>query len=202
MSSMRGEIPNSCVSRKRARPCLRYSGAMSTLSSFRSCLVLPFILMALGACSTQVELRMAAQQEQFAREAASQGDWERAMRSYAAAAENAELGHGDAAWQARLHHQAGRAASAACRYDAAAFHFRQAIALAKKSEQSSALSDKALIDQYDRQGKSTEAVAVRNELGGTQSPALGAFADLESLPTMAGRPNHEQCKASPTPAMD
>lgn len=113
---------------------MRYSGAMSTRLPFHSCLVLPLILMALGACSTQVELRTAAQQEQFAREAASQGDWERAMRSYAAAAENAELGHGDFAWQARLHHQAGRAASAACRYDAAAFHFRQAIALAKKPD--------------------------------------------------------------------
>lgn len=91
---------------------MRYSGAMSTLPSFRSCLVLPFVLMALGACSTQVELRTAAQQEQWGREAAGQGDWAQAMRSYAAAAENAELGHGDAAWQARLHHEAGRAASA------------------------------------------------------------------------------------------
>ena len=123
---------------------MRYSGAMSTLPSFRSCLVLPFVLMALGACSTQVELRTAAQQEQWGREAAGQGDWAQAMRSYAAAAENAELGHGDLAWQARLHHEAGRAASAACRYDAAAFHFRQAIALAKQARTSSALSDKAL----------------------------------------------------------
>lgn len=123
---------------------MRYSGAMSTLLSFRSCLVLPLVLMALGACSTQIELRTAAQQEQFAREAASQGDWAQAMRNYADAADNAELGHGDLAWQARLHHEAGRAASAACREDAAEFHFRRAIALAKKSGQSSALSDKAL----------------------------------------------------------
>ena len=159
---------------------------MSTLPSFRSCLVLPFILMALGACSTQIELRTAAQQEQFAREAASQGDWARAMRNYAAAAANVELGHGDFAWQARLHHQAGRAASGACRYDAAEFHFRQAIALAKKSERSSALSYKALIDQYDRQGKSTEALAVRNEPGWHQSRAPGALADRESLPV--GKP--------------
>ncbi|MGK5055129.1 tetratricopeptide repeat protein [Janthinobacterium sp. RB2P8] len=117
---------------------------MSTLLPFRACLILPLVLMAVGACSTQTELRTAAQQEQFARESASQGDWERAMRNYAAAADNAELGHGDFAWQARLHHQAGRAASGACRYDAAEFHFRQAIALAKKSGQSSALSEKAL----------------------------------------------------------
>lgn len=123
---------------------MRYSGAMSTLLSFRSCLVLPFVLMALGACATQIELRTAAQQEQFAREAASQGDWAQAMRNYADAAGNAELGHGDLAWQARLHHEAGRAASAACRDEAAEFHFRRAISLAKKGGQSSALSDKAL----------------------------------------------------------
>ena len=123
---------------------MRYSGAMSTLRPFLSCLVLPLVLMALGACSTQIELRTAAQQEQFAHESASQGDWAQAMRSYAAAADNVELGHGDFAWQARLHHEAGRAASGACRYDAAEFHFRQAIALAKKSGQSSALSEKAL----------------------------------------------------------
>ena len=113
---------------------MRYSGAMPTLLPFRACLILPLVLMALSACSTQIELRTAAQLEQFAREAASQGDWERAMRNYAAAAENAELGHGDAAWQARLHYLAGRAASAACRYDAATFHFRQANALAKKPD--------------------------------------------------------------------
>lgn len=165
---------------------MRYSGAMSTLLPFRSCLILPLVLMALNACSTQVELRTAAQQEQFAQEAASQGDWERAMRSYAAAADNVELGRGDFAWQARLHHQAGRAASGACRYDAAEFHFRQAIALARKTERSSALSYKALIDQYERQGKATQALAVRNELDFHQSRALGAFADLESLPV--GKP--------------
>jgi hypothetical protein len=165
---------------------MRYSGAMSTVLSIRSCLVLPLVLMALNACATQIELRTAAQQEQFAREAASQGDWAQAMRNYADAVANVELGHGDLAWQARLHHQAGRAASGACRYDAAEFHFRQAIALAKRSEQSSALSYKALIDQYERQGKATEALAVRNELGWHQSWALGAFADLESLPV--GKP--------------
>ncbi|KHA80513.1 hypothetical protein NC77_01710 [Janthinobacterium lividum] len=165
---------------------MRYSGAMSTLLPFRSCLVLALVLMTLAACATQVELRMAAQQEQFGREAASQGDWAQAMRSYADAVANVELGHGDPAWQARLHHQAGRAASGACRYDAAEFHFRQAIALAKRSKQSSALSYKALIDQYERQGKATEALAVRNELGWHQSQALGAFADLESLPV--GKP--------------
>ncbi|WP_146009773.1 hypothetical protein [Janthinobacterium sp. ROICE36] len=159
---------------------------MSTLLPFRSCLVLPLILMTLGACATQVELRMAAQQEQFAREAASQGDWAQAMRSYQAAVDNVALGRGDFAWQAHLHHQAGRAASGACRYDAAEFHFRQAIALAKKSEYSSALSYKALIEQYERQGKATQALAVRNELGFHQSRALGAFADRESLPV--GKP--------------
>ncbi|MCC7699987.1 hypothetical protein [Janthinobacterium sp. EB271-G4-7A] len=159
---------------------------MSTLLPFRSCLVLALVLMTLAACATQVELRMAAQQEQFGREAASQGDWAQAMRSYEAAVDNVELGHGDPAWQARLHHQAGRAASGACRYDAAEFHFRQAIALAKRSKQSSALSYKALIDQYERQGKATEALAVRNELGGPQASALGAFADRESLPV--GKP--------------
>ena len=165
---------------------MRYSGAMSTLPPIRSCLVLPFILMALIACSTQIELRTAAEQEQFAREAASRGDWAQAMRSYAAAADNVELGQGDLAWRARLHHQAGRTASGACRYDAAEFHFREAIALAKHSTQSSALSYKALIDLYDRQGKATQALAVRNELGWHQAQALGAFADLESLPV--GKP--------------
>ncbi|MGK5048449.1 hypothetical protein ACQ4WP_21520 [Janthinobacterium sp. GB4P2] len=159
---------------------------MSTLLPFRSCLIAPLVVMALNACSTQIELRTAAQQEQFAREAASQGDWAQAMRSYAAAADNAELGRGDLAWQARLHHQAGRAASGACRYDAAEFHFRQAIALARKTERSGALSYKALIDQYERQGKTTQALAVRNELGFHQAWALGAFADLESLPV--GKP--------------
>lgn len=138
------QIPNSRVPRKRVCACLRYSGAKSTLHPFRACLVLPLILIALGACCTQTELRTAAQQEQFAREAASQGDWAQAMPSYAAAADNAALGRGDFAWQARLHHEAGRAASGACRYDAAEFHFRQAIALAKKSERLSALSEKAL----------------------------------------------------------
>ncbi|WP_219117296.1 hypothetical protein [Janthinobacterium sp. UMAB-56] len=155
---------------------------MSTLRLFRSCLVLPLVLMALNACSTQIELRTAAQQEQFALEAASQGDWTQAMRSYESAVENVELGHGDLAWQARLHHQAGRAASGACRYDAAEFHFRAAIALAKRSKQSSAFSYKALIEQYERQGKATEALAVHNELGFHHSRALGALADFESLP--------------------
>ena len=163
---------------------MRYSGAISTLLplTMRPGFVFTLVSILLTACGTQVELRTAAQQEQFGRESASQGDWAQAMRSYEAAVENAELGHGDFAWQARLHHEAGRAASGACRYDAAEFHFREAIALAKKSERSSALSYKALIDQYDRQGKSTEALAVRNELGFHQSSALGAFADRESLP--------------------
>ena len=183
---MPGKIPNSCVAGKRARPCLRYSGAMSTLRPLRSCLVLPLVLMALGACSTQIELRTAAQQEQFAQEAARQGDWEQAMRSYAAAAENAELGHGDFAWQARLHHQAGRAASAACRYDAAEFHFREAIALAKRSKQSRALSYRALIDQYERQGKKAEAEAVRDELGWNGRGLMAFVAEFESLPV--GKP--------------
>jgi tetratricopeptide (TPR) repeat protein len=175
--------------RKRARLPMRYSGAMSTHSptlSMRRHLISALVLASLAACATQVELRTAAQQEQFAREAASQGDWAQAMRSYEAAVDNVELGRGDFAWQARLHHQAGRAASGACRYDAAEFHFRQAIALAKKSEYSSALSYKALIDQYERQGKTTEALAVRNELGWHQAWALGAFADRESLPV--GKP--------------
>ena len=153
------------------------------------CLPLILILAALAslpACSTQAELRMAAQQEQLGREAAGQGDWGQAMRSYEAALDNAELGHGDVAWQARLHHQAGRAASAVCRYDAAEYHFRDAIALAKKSRQSSALSYKALIDQFERQGKTAQALAVRNELGWHLARAPGASADLESLPV--GKP--------------
>lgn len=158
---------------------------MCTLVSLalRRRLLVPLLCMALGACSTQVELRTAAQEEAFGLAAASQGDWAQAMRDYAAAAQNAELGHGDLAWQARLHHQAGRAASGACRYDAAEYHFREAIALAKRSKQSSALSYKALIELYERQGKTTQALAVRNELGWHLSRALGAFADLESLPS-------------------
>lgn len=152
------------------------------LPAMRGRLLLPLLLMALGACSTQVELRTAAQQEQFGREAASRGDWAQAMRDYEAAAQNAELGHGDLAWQARLQHQAGRAASGACRYDAAEFHFRQAIALAKQGKQSTALSYRALIDMYEREGKPAEALAVRNELGWHISRALGAFAGIESLP--------------------
>ena len=148
--------------------------------------VFTLVSILLTACGTQVELRTAAQQEQLGRESASQGDWAQAMRAYADAAQNAELGHGDAAWQARLHHAAGRAASAACRYDAAAFHFRSAIALAKQGRQSSALSYKALIELYQRQGKTAEALAVRNEPGWDGSRALGAFADIESLPV--GKP--------------
>lgn len=175
---------------------MRYSGAISTLQplTMRPCLALPLALslalslalMTLTACGTQVELRMAAQQEQFGREAASRGDWTQAMHGYADAAQNAELGHGDPAWQARLHHAAGRAASAACRYDAAAFHFRSAIALAKQGRQSSALSYKALIDLYARQGLQAEAQTVRNELDGHRSHALEALADTESLPV--GKP--------------
>ncbi|MED5597523.1 hypothetical protein [Janthinobacterium sp. P210006] len=170
---------------------------MSTLLPIRSCLALPFVLMALNACSTQAELRMAAQQEQFAQEAASQGHWAQAMRNYADAVANVELGHGDLAWQARLHHQAGRAASGACRYDAAAFHFRQAIALAQQAHTSSALSYKALIDLYERQDKAAEALAVRNELGRHRARAMSALAGLESLPAMDG---HEPCRATATPA--
>ena len=183
---MPGEISNSCVARKRARMRMRYSSAMSTLPPLRSCLILPLVLMALNACSTQIELRTAAQQEQFAREAASQGDWTQAMRSYEAAVENVELGRGDLAWQERLHHQAGRAASAACRYDAAEFHFREAIALAKRSKQSSALSYRALIDQYERQGKRAEAEAVRDELGWNGRGLMAFVAEFESLPV--GKP--------------
>ncbi|KAB8059725.1 hypothetical protein GCN74_11500 [Janthinobacterium sp. FT14W] len=170
---------------------------MSTLLPIRSCLVLPFVLMALNACSTQVELRMAAQQEQFAQEAAGHGDWAQALRNYAAAVENVGLGHGDLAWQARLHHQAGRAASAACRYDAAVFHFRSAIALAQQAHASSDLSYKALIDLYERQGKTAEALAWRNELSRHRARAMSALAGLESLPTLDG---HEPCRATATPA--
>ena len=119
--------------------------------------ILALVLMALCACSMQVELRMAAQQEQFGREAASQGDWAQALHSYAAAAKNVELGHGDGAWQARLHYQAGRAASAACRDKAAKWHFRNAIALAKQDGQSPAPGDKELMDPYQRQGKACGA---------------------------------------------
>ena len=182
------EFPISPRQRKRAPLPVRYSGVMSTLPppTLPRRAILALVWMALCACSTQVELRMAAQQEQFGREAASQGDWAQALRSYAAAADNVELSHGDVTWQARLHHQAGRAASGACRYDAALFHFRQAIALAKRSAQSSAPSYKALIDLYERQGKATQALAVRNEPGWHQSRALGAFADLESPPV--GKP--------------
>ncbi len=120
-------------------------------------ILVPILCMVLGACSTQVELRMAAQQEQFGREAASRGDWAQALGSYAAAAKNVELGHGDAAWQARLHYLAGRAASAACRDDAAKWHFRSAIALARQDGQSAATGDKELMDRYQRQGKTCGA---------------------------------------------
>jgi len=119
--------------------------------------ILALALMALCACSTQVELRMAAQQEQFGREAASQGDWAQALRSYAAAARNVELGHGDAAWQARLHDQAGRAASAACRDEAAKWHFRNAIALARRDGQAPAPGDKEVMDRYQRQARACGA---------------------------------------------
>ena len=114
---------------------------IASLSMRRLLLPLLLPLMMLAACSTQVELRTAAQQEQFGRAAASRGDWAQAMRDYAAAAQNVELGHGDLAWQARLHRQAGRAASAACRVDAAEFHFRSASALAKQSGQAGLLPD-------------------------------------------------------------
>lgn len=133
----------------------------------------PLLCMALGACSTQVELHARRRSRKaFGRTARQPG---RLGASPCAATRPRptmpELGHGDAAWQARLHHQAGRAASGACRYDAAEFHFRQAITLAQRSTQSSALSYKALIDLYERQGKTAQALAVRNELGWHRSQA-------------------------------
>lgn len=92
------------------------------------CLLLPCLL-ALAACSTQVELRMAQQQEQSANEAARQGRWPQALRTYEDAIDNVELGHGDFSWQARLHQQAAQAAGAACRPDALEHHVRSAAAL-------------------------------------------------------------------------
>lgn len=92
------------------------------------CLLLPCLL-ALAACSTQVELRMAQQQEQWAGEAARQGRWPQALRTYEDAIDNVELGHGDFSWQARLHQQAAQAAGAACRPDALEHHVRSAAAL-------------------------------------------------------------------------
>ena len=92
------------------------------------CLLLPCLL-ALAACSTQIELRMAQQQEQWAGEAARQGRWTQALRTYEEAIDNVELGHGDASWQARLHQQAAQAAGAACRPDALEHHVRSAAAL-------------------------------------------------------------------------
>ncbi len=92
-------------------------------------------LLALAACSTQVELRMAAQQEQWASEAARQGQWPQALRTYEEAIDNVELGHGDASWQARLHQQAAQAASAACRPDAMEHHLRSAAALWQRAGQ-------------------------------------------------------------------
>lgn len=96
------------------------------------CLLLPCLL-ALAACSTQVELRMAQQQEQWANEAARQGRWPQALRTYEEAIDNVELGHGDASWQARLHQQAAQAAGAACRPDALEHHVRSAAALWRRA---------------------------------------------------------------------
>ncbi|WP_426075754.1 hypothetical protein [Janthinobacterium sp. PSPC3-1] len=96
------------------------------------CLLLPCLL-ALAACATQAELRMAAQQEQWAGEAARQGHWPQALRTYEDAIDNVELGHGDASWQARLHQQAAQAAGAACRPDALEHHVRSATALWRRA---------------------------------------------------------------------
>lgn len=96
------------------------------------CLLLPCLL-ALAACSTQVELRMAQQQEQWANEAARQGHWPQALRTYEDAIDNVELGHGDFSWQARLHQQAAQAAGAACRPDALDHHVRSAAALRRRA---------------------------------------------------------------------
>lgn len=96
------------------------------------CLLLPCLL-ALAACSTQVELRMAQQQEQWAGEAARQGRWPQALRTYEDAIDNVELGHGDASWQARLHQHAAQAAGAACRPDALEHHARSAAALWRRA---------------------------------------------------------------------
>lgn len=101
---------------------------MPVLTSRLRCILLPCLL-ALAACSTQVELRMAAQQEQWAGEAARQGRWPLALRAYEDAIDNVELGHGDVSWQALLHQQAALAASAACRPDALDYHVRSAAAL-------------------------------------------------------------------------
>ena len=96
------------------------------------CLLLPCLL-ALAACSTQVELRMAQQQEQWANEAARQGHWPQALRTYEDAIDNVELGHGDFSWQARLHQHAAQAAGAACRPDALEHHVRSAAALWRRA---------------------------------------------------------------------
>ena len=96
------------------------------------CLLLPCLL-ALAACSTQVELRMAQQQEQWAGEAARQGRWPQALRTYEDAIDNVELGHGDASWQARLHQHAAQAAGATCRPDVLEHHVRSAAALWRRA---------------------------------------------------------------------
>ncbi|OBV37103.1 hypothetical protein [Janthinobacterium psychrotolerans] len=97
-------------------------------------IVLPCLL-ALAACATQAELRMAAQQEQWANEAARQGQWPQALRTYEDAIDNVELGHGDMSWRARLHQQAAQAARAACRPDAVEHHLRSAAALWQRAGQ-------------------------------------------------------------------
>ena len=100
---------------------LRYSSLIPTtlpampVPTARLRFILLPCMLALAACSTQVELRMAQQQEQWANEAARQGHWPQALRTYEEAIDNVELGHGDTSWQARLHQQAAQAAGAACR---------------------------------------------------------------------------------------
>lgn len=91
-------------------------------------LLLPCLL-ALGACSTQHELRTAAQQQQSGHEAAQQGRWPQALLWYQHAIGNVELGHGDTHWQANLHQQAAHAAGVACRREAFDFHAHSAAAL-------------------------------------------------------------------------
>jgi hypothetical protein len=103
-----------------------------------------------------IELRTAAQQEQFAREAASQARLGAGHATTRLRPRNVELGHGDIARQARLQHQAGRAASAACRYDAAEFHFREAIAL-RSAAGNRALGYMAPIDLISTPGQAGSA---------------------------------------------
>ena len=124
---------------KRVRPPMRYSSLIPTtlpampVPTTRLRFILLPCMLALAACSTQVELRMAQQQEQWANEAARQGHWPQALRTYEEAIDNVELGHGDTSWQARLHQQAAQAAGAACRPDALEHHVRSAAALWRRA---------------------------------------------------------------------